>query len=146
MNHQSEFPYTFFEFLNRNTMKSSQNTFYKDITGTLDEIIREVRKLIREGSARSLIIKNKEGRVLFQTQLTVGVAGTALFTVMAPFISALTMFVLFANDVQVIVEKDQKDTDPETDEYEVDGEIIDIEDEEEENNAGENDIEEDKKE
>lgn len=127
-------------------MKSSQNTFYKDITGTLDEIIREVRKLIREGSARSLIIKNKEGRVLFQTQLTVGVAGTALFTVMAPFISALTMFVLFANDVQVIVEKDQKDTDPETDEYEVDGEIIDIEDEEEENNAGENDIEEDKKE
>lgn len=127
-------------------MKSSQNTFYKDITGTLDEIIREVRKLMREGNARSLIIKNKEGRVLFQTHLTVGVAGTALFTVMAPFISALTMFVLFANDVQVIVEKDKEDTDPDIDENEVDGEIIDIVDEEE-NNARENDNnEEDKKE
>lgn len=123
-------------------MESSQNTFYKEITGTLDEIIREVRKLIREGNARSLIIKNKEGRVLFQTQLTVGVAGTALFTVMAPFISALTMFVLFANDVQVIVEKDQAVADPDSDEYEVDGEIIDIEDEEENNDTEDDDKEE----
>jgi len=113
-------------------MESTQQTFFKEVTGTLDEIIREVRRLIREGNARSLIIKNKQGRVLFQTQLTVGVAGTAIFTVMAPFISALTMFILFANDVQVIVEKDVKDADPSNDEYEVDGEIIDIEDEEDE--------------
>lgn len=112
-------------------MESSQDTFFKELTGTMDEIIREVRKLIREGNARSLIIMNKEGRVLFRTQLTLGVAGTALFTVMAPFISALTMFVLFANDVQVIVEKDKNDKNPEKDEYEVNGEIIDIEDEEE---------------
>lgn len=111
-------------------MESTQDTFFKEVTGTLDEIIREVRRLIREGNARSLIIKNKKGRVLFQTQLTVGVAGTAIFTVMAPFISALTMFILFANDVQVIVEKDVDDADPSNDEYEVDGEIIDIEDDE----------------
>ncbi len=127
-------------------MESTQNTFYKEITGTLDEIIREVRKLIREGNARSLIIKNKEGRVLFQTQLTLGVAGTALFTVMAPFISALTMFVLFANDVQVIVEKDRRMADSDTDEYEVDGEIIDIEDEEENNDTEDDDKEENIKE
>jgi len=111
-------------------MESTQDTFFKEVTGTLDEIIREVRRLIREGNARSLIIKNKKGRVLFQTQLTVGVAGTAIFTVMAPFISALTMFILFANDVQVIVEKDVDDADPSNDEYEVDGEIIDIESDE----------------
>jgi len=109
-------------------MASSENTFYKEITGTLDEIIREVRKLIREGNARSLIIKNKEGRVLFQSQLTVGVAGTALFSAMAPIISAITMLVMFANDVQVIVEKEVDDSDPKNDEYEVEGEIIDIED------------------
>jgi hypothetical protein len=111
-------------------MESTQDTFFKEVTGTLDEIIREVRRLIREGNARSLIIKNKKGRVLFQTQLTVGVAGTAIFTVMAPFISALTMFILFANDVQVIVEKDVDDADLSNDEYEVDGEIIDIGDDE----------------
>lgn len=117
-----------------NAMESTDRTIFKEITGTIDEIIREVRKLIREGNARTLIIKNKEGRVIFQTHLSVGVAGTALFTVMAPFISALTMFVMFANDVQVIVEKhkngeSESDSENENrDEYEVEGEIIDIED------------------
>lgn len=120
-------------------MNSTEKTFYKEITGTLDEIIREVRKLIREGNARSLIIKNKEGRVLFQTQLTVGVAGATIFAVMAPIISALTLFIMFANDVQVFVEKDIKDTsEKHDDEYEVEGEIIDIQDEEEGSNKNEN--------
>ncbi|REL24154.1 DUF4342 domain-containing protein [Rhodohalobacter sp. SW132] len=118
-------------------MTSSENTMYTEITGTIDEIIREVRKLIRAGNARSLIIKNKEGRILFQTQLTVGVAGTALFTAMAPIISAITMLIMFANDVQVIVEKVEDDSDPQDDEYEVDGEIIDIEDGDENEGEGE---------
>jgi hypothetical protein len=115
-------------------MESSKRTLFEEVTGTVDEIIREVRSLIREGNARTLIIKNKEGRVLFQTHLTVGVGGAALFTVMAPFISALTMFVMFAKDISVIVEKrenGQSDDDgmgsKTHDEYEVEGEIIDIE-------------------
>lgn len=113
-------------------MTTTEKTIFEEITGTLDEIIREVRKLIREGNARSLIIKNKKGKELFKTQLTVGVAGTALFTVMAPFISALTMFVLFANDVSVIVEKEKTGSEEEmNDEYEVDAEVIEIEDGEE---------------
>ena len=117
-------------------MESSKRTLFEEVTGTVDEIIREVRSLIREGNARTLIIKNKEGRVLFQTHLTVGVGGAALFTVMAPFISALTMFVMFAKDISVIVEKrenGQSDDDGKGskthDEYEVEGEIIDIEEE-----------------
>lgn len=115
-------------------MESTNRTLFEEITGTIDEIIREVRKLIREGNARSLLIKNKDGRVLFQTHLTAGVAGTALFTVMAPFISALTMFVMFANDVEVHIEKHKSDESEKEskkenkDEYEVEGEVIDIED------------------
>lgn len=114
-------------------MESTKRTFFEEITGTADEIIREVRRLIREGNARSLIIKSKNGRVLFQTHLTVGVAGTALFAVMAPFISALTMFIMFANDVEVVVEKYESepnandDKSQDRDDYEVEGEIIDIE-------------------
>ncbi len=116
-------------------MKSDQKTLFEEVTGTVDEIIREVRKLIREGNARTLIIKNKNGRVLFQTHLTVGVAGTTLFAVMAPFISALTMFVMFTNDIKVVVEKaeetdkgNSKEENHTRDEYEVEGEVIDIED------------------
>lgn len=129
-------PYTFImKKLKLIPMESTNRTIFEEITGTVDEIIREVRKLIREGNARSLIIKNKEGRVLFQTHLTFGVAGTALFTVMAPFISALTMFVMFAKDVEVHVEKQKAGPSEHNgngahesrDEYEVEGEIIDIE-------------------
>jgi len=114
-------------------MTAKEKTLFEEVTGTVDEIIREVRKLIREGNARSLIIKNKKGKELFKTQLTVGVAGTAIFTVMAPFIAALTMFVLFANDITVMVEKEKTgDEDDLDDEYEVDAEIIEIEDGDEE--------------
>jgi hypothetical protein len=118
-------------------MESNKRTLFEEVTGTVDEIIREVRKLIREGNARTLIIKNKEGRVLFQTHLTVGVGGAALFTVMAPFISALTMFVMFARDISVVVEKretghsdDDEQGNDTRDDYEVEGEVIDIEEEE----------------
>jgi len=136
-------PYIFRDkLIRRNTMESTNRTFFEEITGTVDEIIREVRKLIKEGNARTLIIRKKDGRELFKTHLTIGVAGTALFTVMAPIISAITMFVMFANDVEVLVEKredGQADSDTKSentrDEYEVEGEIIDIvegEDEDEE--------------
>ena len=121
-------------------MESTKRTFFEEVTGTIDEIVKEVRQLIKEGNARTLIIKNKEGEVLFQTHLTVGVAGTALFTVLAPFISALTMFVMFAKDVTVVVEKRREDSsngdaeNPHHDEYEVEGEIIDIEEEDDDKN------------
>lgn len=115
-------------------MAKSENTLFKEITGTVDEIIREVRKLIREGNARSLIIKNDKGKVLFQTQLTVGVAGTTVFMLMAPIILAITMFVMFANDVKVIVEKDapSEENDDEHDEYGLEGEVIEITDDDDE--------------
>jgi hypothetical protein len=131
-------PYTYREkLIRRNTMESTNRTFFEEVTGTVDEIIREVRKLIREGNARTLIIQKKDGRELFKTHLTIGVAGTALFTVMAPIISAITMFVMFANDVEVLVEKraegssEKEQNGAARDEYEVEGEIIDIEEDDE---------------
>lgn len=123
--------------MNQNIMKSStsQKTFMEEIKGTASEVIKQIRKLIKEGNARRLIIQNKKGKVLFQTQLTVGVAGTALVTAMAPVISAISMFALFMNDVKIIVERypDEEDND----EYEVEAEYIEIKDEEEGEEKGE---------
>jgi formaldehyde-activating enzyme involved in methanogenesis len=110
-------------------MKREERTIFQEIQGTVDEIIAQVKKLIREGNARTLIIKNKDGKTLFQSHLTIGVAGTAFAIAVAPIISAITIFVMFVNDVSVIVERE---LDPEEDEYEVAADIIEIEDEEEE--------------
>lgn len=112
------------------------NTMFEEIRGTLDEIIAQVKKLIREGNARQIIIKNRKGRILFQSQLTLGLAGTALFAMLAPIISAITLFVMVVRDVKVIVERDVTGED---DEYEVEAEVIDIDDEEEKKDDGKSD-------
>lgn len=120
-------------------MSKSSRPITEEIQGTLDEIIAQVKRLIREGNARRVIIKNKKGEVLFQSQLTIGVAGTALFALYAPVLTAITTFVLYASDVRVFVEKNEEsDSDGEYhDEYEVDAEIIDIEDEDDNDDSGE---------
>lgn len=111
---------------------NSQKTFKEELTGTVSEIINQVKKLIREGNARRVIIKDKTGKVLFQSQLTVGVGGAAVLTSIAPVISAIGMFVLFMSDVKVIVERHPEDeTEENSDEYEVEAEFIEIRDEDE---------------
>ncbi len=116
-------------------MKNSNrhNTIFKDIRGTTDEIIHQVKRLIKAGDARRLMIQNKKGKVLFQMQLTAGLAGTTLLTFLAPFISALGVAALVMNDVKVVIEK-YPDDQLATDQYEVEGEII-VEVEDEENEA-----------
>ena len=112
---------------------NSKKTFSEELTGTVSEIINQIKKIIKEGNARRLLIKDQDGKVLFQTQLTAGIAGTALITAMAPIVSAISMFALFMNDVKIIVEK-YPDDEMGEDEYEVEAEaevIVDIEDEEE---------------
>ena len=112
---------------------NSKKTFSEELTGTVSEIINQIKKIIKEGNARRLLIKDQNGKVLFQTQLTAGIAGTALVTAMAPIVSAISMFALFMNDVKIIVEK-YPDDEMGEDEYEVEAEaevIVDIEDEEE---------------
>ena len=109
--------------------KAKAKTMYQEIQGGVNEVISQIRKMIKEGSARKLIIKNKEGEIKFQTNLTVGVGGVTLAAAMAPVISAIGMFAMFINDYQIIVEKEVIDGD---DEYSVDAEFIDIKDEEEE--------------
>jgi hypothetical protein len=113
--------------------KSKAKRVYEEIQGGVNEVISSIRELIKEGSARKLIIKNKEGEVVFQTQLAFGVGGAALVGAMAPVISAIGMFAMFINDYQILVEKE---VDPEEDDYSVDAEVIEItedEDEDEEN-------------
>ncbi len=111
---------------------SSRKTINEEIQGTVSEIIAQVKRLIREGNARRVLIKDKNGKVLFQSQLTVGVAGSALITIIAPIVSAISLFALLMNDIKIIVERYPEDETESTDEYEVEAEYIEIQDEEEE--------------
>ncbi len=109
---------------------NSRKTFTEEVKGTTSEIISQVKKLVKEGNARRIVIKDKKGKTLFQSQLTIGVGGLTVVTALAPVISAISMFVLFMNDVKVIVER-YPEEETEEDEYEVEAEFIEIRDEEE---------------
>lgn len=114
-------------------MKSEgkRKTFTEEIRGTVSEIISQVKKLIREGNARRVIIKDKNGKVLFQSQLTIGVGGVTLLTAIAPIVSAISMFAIMMNDIKIIVERyPEGEGGEEKDEYEVEADVIEIRDDE----------------
>lgn len=81
-------------------------TIIDELKGTASQIKEQVEKLIREGSARRVIVKNRDGKVLFQSQLNLGLAGTAILGFSAPVLTALSAVLLYANDVRVYIEKD----------------------------------------
>lgn len=108
-------------------MEKTQKTIFEEIRGTVDEVIAQIKKIIKEGNARRILIKNKKGKTLFQSQLTVGTAGLALLAVYAPLITAISTILLYANDAKVIIERE---VDEEEDEYEVEAEVIEIKDDE----------------
>ena len=103
----------------------------EELRGTAEEMIKRVRKLIKEGSARRLLIKNNKGKTLAEVPLTAGVAGSAFFISMAPVFSAISLFALFVNDVNILVEKYPEEQDKD-DPYEVNADYIEINDEDEE--------------
>jgi hypothetical protein len=129
--------------MDKENMKSKADTLFEEVKGGVNEVISRIRELIKEGSARRLIIKNKEGETVFQTQLAFGVSGAALISAMAPVISAIGMFAMFLNDYQILVEKI---ADEDHDEFEVDADVIEIIDEDEEEEAEETKAEEEPKE
>lgn len=123
----------------------SRKTFTEELKGTVSEIISQLKKLVKEGNARRVVIKDKNGKTLFQSQLTIGVGGVAIVTAIAPVISAISMFALFMNDIKVIVERYPEEEAADTnDEYEVEADIIEIRDEEEDEDHVSNEKEEKK--
>ena len=127
-------------------MTTSEKSVFEEIKGTTNEIISQIKRLFKEGNARRLVILNKDDKILFQSQLTIGIAGTAFAAAVAPLISAILAFLLFVNDARVLVEKDP-DADEARDVNEIDAEVIDISDDDEdgEDTAGTSEPEPDKK-
>lgn len=109
-------------------MEKTEKTILEEVQGTVQEIISQIKKLIRKGDAKRVIVKNKKGNVLLESRLTLGVTGAVVLAVYAPLFTAISALLLYISDVRVFVERNVDDS---TDEYEVDAEVIEIEDDEE---------------
>lgn len=66
-----------------------------------EELLRKVKNLINEGNIRRVIIKDKNGKVVFEIPLTFGVVGALI----APQLAAIGAIAALLSEATVIVEK-----------------------------------------
>jgi len=66
-----------------------------------DELLAKVKELINEGNVRRIIIKNRDGKVLVELPLTIGVVGVVL----APVLAAVGAIAALVTECSIIVER-----------------------------------------
>jgi Domain of unknown function (DUF4342) len=69
-----------------------------------EELIAKIKNLIKEGNIRRVIIKDKEGKVVFEIPLTFGVVGALI----APQLAAIGAIAALLSEATVVVEKPEK--------------------------------------
>lgn len=118
-------------------MKKEDSTILEELKGTAEDVISQLKAIVKKGNAKRVMVKNRKGKILFQSPLTFSAAGAFFFIVYAPVITALTALAAVASDVSVWVESVAEE-EPKEDTYEVDAEVIEIDDEEEGDGADPN--------
>ena len=66
-----------------------------------EELMAKIKAIIREGNARKVTIKDKEGKEILSFPLTVGVVGIAL----APIFAAVATITALATECTIVVER-----------------------------------------
>jgi hypothetical protein len=66
-----------------------------------EELIAKIKNLLKEGNIRRVIIKDKDGKVVFEIPLTFGVVGALI----APQLAAIGAIAALLTEATVVVEK-----------------------------------------
>ncbi len=66
-----------------------------------EELLGRIKGLVHEGNIRRIIIKNKEGAIVMEIPLTIGVVGALL----APSLAAIGTIAALLSEATVVVEK-----------------------------------------
>ena len=66
-----------------------------------EELLRKLKNMINEGNIRRVIIKDKDGKIVFEIPLTFGVVGALI----APQLAAIGAIAALLSEATVVVEK-----------------------------------------
>ena len=66
-----------------------------------EELLAKIKDLIHQGNIRRIIIKDKEGKVLLEFPLTIGVVGAVLL----PTLAAVGAIAALVTEATIVVEK-----------------------------------------
>ena len=78
---------------------TDEKTFTEEIKVTGQQLVDTVKKLVREGNVRHLIIKNEKGETLMEIPVTVAAVGALLL----PVIAALGALAALLSDCTIVV-------------------------------------------
>jgi hypothetical protein len=67
-----------------------------------EELLAKIKNLVHEGNIRKIIIKDKDGKVLIEFPLTIGVVGLVLL----PTLAAVGAIAALVTEATVVVEKE----------------------------------------
>jgi hypothetical protein len=68
-----------------------------------EELLGKIKNVVKEGNIRRIIIKNKEGKVVFEIPLTFGVVGALI----VPQLAAVGAIAALLTEATVVVEKSE---------------------------------------
>jgi hypothetical protein len=80
-------------------MTKETHTQHEEFKVKGDDLLGEVKQLIREGNIRKIIIRDKEGKNLIELPLTIGVIGAAL----APVLAAVGAIAALVTECSIVV-------------------------------------------
>ena len=69
-----------------------------------EKLLARIKELIHEGNIRKIIIKDKEGKIVMEIPMTIGIVGVLL----APQLAAIGAVAALISEATVIVEKADK--------------------------------------
>ncbi|MFN8435671.1 MAG: DUF4342 domain-containing protein [Anaerolineales bacterium] len=79
----------------------NERTYTEEFRVEGEKIIAKIKELLHEGNIRKVIIKDKDGKVLMEIPVTIGVVGVLI----APQLAALGAIAALLTEATVIVEK-----------------------------------------
>ncbi len=68
-----------------------------------EELLARIKKLIHEGNIRRIIIKDKDGKIIMEVPMTLGVVGALI----APQLAAIGAIAALLTEATVVVEKSE---------------------------------------
>jgi len=69
-----------------------------------EKLLAKIKELLHEGNIRRIIIKDKEGKVVVEVPMTLGIVGLLL----APQLAAIGAIAALLTEATVVVEKEEK--------------------------------------
>ena len=83
------------------SQRPDDNTRWKELKVTGDQLVSTVKELVREGNVRRIVIKNDQGHAYLEIPLTVGVVGALLL----PVLAAVGALAAVASGLTIAVER-----------------------------------------